>query len=111
MNCRNPVPWLLGIAVGLVLASSAHAQEREEGVTDPREEHFHRNELALVLASTYEAEEGKNLFTLGGEYDRRFVDHSAGDAKSEGELGVTRRAGGAPRNRSVVERIRTGAFY
>ena len=40
-------------------------------------EHFHRNELALILAATYEEgehdEEGETYFTVGGEYERRLT--------------------------------------
>lgn len=57
--------------LGTLSRAGARAQEHEEGASEPGE-HFHRNELALVLASTYEAEEGKNFFTIGGEYERRF---------------------------------------
>jgi opacity protein-like surface antigen len=40
-------------------------------------EHFHRNELALIVAATYEEgeheEEGETFFTVGGEYERRLT--------------------------------------
>lgn len=62
--------WLLA---GCLVTSTTWAQEHSGHSSESHEEHFHRNELALVLASTYEAEENKNLFTIGGEYERRFT--------------------------------------
>ena len=48
--------WLLA---GCLVAPSTWAQEHGEHSSESHEEHFHRNELALVLASTYEVEESK----------------------------------------------------
>jgi hypothetical protein len=62
--------WLLA---SCLLAPTTWAQEHVEHSSEAHEEHFHRNELALILASTYEAEESKNVFTIGGEYERRFT--------------------------------------
>lgn len=57
----------------LLLGATGSAQEPGREASQSHEEHFHRNEFTLVLASTYEAEEGENLFTVGGEYERRFT--------------------------------------
>jgi hypothetical protein len=41
------------------------------------DEHFHRNELAAIVAATSEegahGEEGRTYFTVGGEYERRLT--------------------------------------
>lgn len=71
-NVTNTVAGIAGV-VALLAGSRTFAQEHWGGAAEPHEEHFHRNELALVLASTYEAEEGENLFTIGGEYERRYT--------------------------------------
>ena len=60
------------LLAGYLAASPSWAQEHSQHVSESHE-HFHRNELALVLASTYEAEKGKNFFTIGGEYERRLT--------------------------------------
>ena len=72
------VPWLIrrlggGLLAGCLVTFPTWAQEHGEHSSESHEEHFHRNELALVLASTYEAEQSKNIFTIGGEYERRFT--------------------------------------
>ncbi len=45
------------------------------------DEHFHRNELAVIVAATYEeglhGAEGRHYFTVGGEYERRLT-HAIG---------------------------------
>ena len=60
------------LACGLII-EAGFAQEHGEPASGSHEEHFHPNEIALVLASTYEASEGQNLFTIGGEYERRLT--------------------------------------
>ena len=53
----------------LMISPAALAQEPEE-----EHEGEHRNEVALLLGATYEAEEERNFFTVGGEYARRLGD-------------------------------------
>jgi hypothetical protein len=72
------VQWLIrhfggGLLVACLITSPTWAQEHGGHNSESHEEHFHRNELALVLASTYEVEHSKNLFTIGGEYERRLT--------------------------------------
>jgi hypothetical protein len=83
-KCRNLVRWwpLTAFVMGVGLTPSASAQEHGSEASG-HEEHFHRNELALVLASTYEAGEEKNLFTVGGEYERRFTSRLGAGATFE----------------------------
>lgn len=57
---------LAGILLGLLVVNGAEAQEHEE--------HFRPNAVALVVASTYEATEEANYFTLGAEYGRWFTE-------------------------------------
>lgn len=69
---------LFALAVSSVEAQSHGSDPEQHTQGEPphsqsHQSHFHRNELALVLASTHESEEDENLFTIGGEYERRFT--------------------------------------
>jgi hypothetical protein len=61
-------------AVGLVLAlSAASAQAQESGPPAESESAEPRNEVAAIIAGTWEHEGGDTFFTLGGEYERRLA--------------------------------------
>ena len=49
---------------------------RDHGTSAPHDDHtadhFHANEVALILAATYATEESETFFTIGGEYQRFF---------------------------------------
>ncbi len=60
----------LVLLVTLSFVNETRAQQHGES----NEEHFHRNEIAFVIANTYEAAEGENFFTLGAEYARLFTE-------------------------------------
>jgi len=86
MRCeRDPrVGFIVGVIVCGLLSVPAVAQEsepekraqperHEQQEPEEHEEHFHENELAFFLGVTHEAEAGDNLFTVGGEYGRKFT--------------------------------------
>ena len=56
---------LVVFGMASILLPAALAAEEEP------EEHFHRNEASLVLGGTYESEEKKSFFTIGGDYEYR----------------------------------------
>jgi hypothetical protein len=59
------------VAGALVVSGEAWAQEPPAHAGEVGEEVEHPNELALVLAGTYEHESEKGYFTFGIEYERR----------------------------------------
>ena len=62
----RPHLFLKLLGVFLLLPSSGLAQRHHH------EEHEHRNELALFLGATYDADEKESFFTIGGDYEFRF---------------------------------------
>jgi len=86
-----PTAKLLIAALMIVLCPGAlvQAQEQTDSTHHPNEEgaqdhdtsapdddhtaeHFHANEVALILAGTYESEASETFFTIGAEYQRFF---------------------------------------
>jgi hypothetical protein len=65
------LPFTDGISVE---NNFSHPQEGElaEGESEEEGEVEHRNELALILAGTYESSEEENYFTIGAEYEYLF---------------------------------------
>ena len=62
----------LGLVLLVTLSFANGTRAQEHGGSN--EEHFHRNEIAFVIANTYEAAEDENFFTLGAEYARLFTE-------------------------------------
>ncbi len=63
---HRPHPFLKLLGIFLLLPSSGLAQRHHH------EEHEHRNELALFVGATYDADEKESFFTIGGDYEFRF---------------------------------------
>ena len=59
------------------VANPADAPDREHGAQPANEalaeRRFLRNELALVVAGTWESAADETSFTIGAEYERRFT--------------------------------------
>lgn len=62
--------FLCGLLSSAVLAQDKRPDPLHDAST-AHEEHAHENDVAAILALTYESEENKNLFTVGGEYSRK----------------------------------------
>lgn len=64
MLMRYVLPLLIALSVApLVSAQSEDGSEEAEP----------KSEVAIVFAGTYESESAKNFFTLGAEYEYRFI--------------------------------------
>jgi len=59
--------YVLPLLIALSVAPLVSAQSDDEGEEEPK------SEVAIVFAGTYESESEKNFFTLGAEYEYRFI--------------------------------------
>ena len=64
---HRPHPFLKLLGVFLVLLPSSGLAQRHH-----HEEHEHRNELAVFVGATYDADEKESFLTIGGDYEFRF---------------------------------------